>query len=145
MFPSSSQRPNQLTQLYFPGGHGGVGGGDLLERKLSESTLRFLVEEMARRNLSLELNTSMIPTGSCDVAPPPVTSMNVTDILASTLGDYVRPISSLTECYLPYVVERYRLQKTWRPEALKKFDKELSVMDIPPPVSTQVWQSSGTQ
>jgi hypothetical protein len=136
MVPSSSQRPNQLTQLYFPGGHGGVGGGNLFERKLSESTLLFLAEEMARRKLGLELNMSMIPTGSRDVAPPPVTPMNVTNILASTLGDYVRPISSLTECYLPYVVERYHLQKTWRPEALKKFEEQLLAMDIPGPAST---------
>jgi hypothetical protein len=132
MVPSSSQRPNQLTQLYFPGSHGGVGGGSLLETKLSESTLCFLAEEMARRKLGLELNMRMIPMGSPNVAPPPEASLRFTNLL----GHYVRPVSSLMECYLPFVVERYHLQKTWRPEALKKFEEQLLAMEIPAPGPT---------
>jgi Uncharacterized alpha/beta hydrolase domain (DUF2235) len=121
MEPTDPKRPSQLTQLYFPGTHAGVGGGSEFEKPLSDGALRFLTEEMARRNLGLELNMDLIPTGSRDVPPPKENGG-----IDRTFGDYIREIFSLEQCYVPHVVERYRLQPTWRPAALRKFDKELS-------------------
>jgi hypothetical protein len=83
------------------------------------------VEEMIRRQLGLELNRGLIPTGSRDVPP-----VRVACGIDGVFGKYIRPIKSLNECYLPYVLERYRLQKTWRPEALAAFDQALSAVDV---------------
>jgi hypothetical protein len=121
MSPSSPDNSSQLTQLYFPGTHAGVGGGSPDEEKLSDSALRFLVEEIDRRKLGLELNMDLIPRGSPDVPPVYVDSG-----IDQVFGKYIRPIGSLTDCYLPYVEERYRLQKAWRPAALKPFGEKLS-------------------
>jgi Uncharacterized alpha/beta hydrolase domain (DUF2235) len=125
MSPSSPENSSQLTQLYFPGTHSGVGGGSPDEEQLSDSALRFLVEEMDRRQLGLELNMGLIPTGSRDVPPVPVESG-----VDRVFGKYIRPINSLNECYRPYVEERYHLQNTWRPEALAAFDQDLSAVGV---------------
>jgi hypothetical protein len=125
MSPSSLDKSSQLTQLYFPGTHSGVGGGSPDEEQLSDSALRYLVQEMDRRQLGLELNMVLIPTGSRDVPP-----VRVACGIDRVFGKYIRPIKSLNECYLPYVRERYHLQKTWRPEALAAFDQALSADDV---------------
>jgi hypothetical protein len=122
MEPTDPKTPSQVTQLFFPGTHLGVGGGSKFERPLSDGALRFLTEEMARRNLGLEFDMNMIHAGSRDVPPPPKEKGGID----RAFGDYTREIFSLKQCYVPHVVERYRLQPTWRPAALRKFDKELS-------------------
>ena len=125
MSPSSPENSSQLTQLCFPGTHSGVGGGSPEEEQLSDSALRFLVEEMNHRQLGLELNMGLIPTGSRDVPPVPVECG-----VDRVFGKYIRPIKSLKECHQPFVKERYQLQKTWRPEALAAFDQDLSAVGV---------------
>jgi hypothetical protein len=121
MEPTDPMYPRQLTQLFFPGTHGGVCGGSQCERPLSDGRLRFLIEEMARSNLGLEFNINLIPTGSRDVPRPKEQGSIDRDF-----GDYIREISSLEQCYVSHVVERYRLRPTWRPAALSGFDNALS-------------------
>lgn len=120
--------PGQLTQLYFPGRHSGVGGGEPTEVDLSNYALTWLVGEMKRRGLALKVHAERIEPGTCDVPPPPPLGWKdwTTHLLMNAVaGVYVRPIHKIEECH-PSVAKRYGVQKEWRPKALKPIEKSLS-------------------
>ena len=82
MQPSNAALREQVTELYFPGGHSGVGGGSAAEVPLAENALHFVIHEMGRRNLkpgfSLPLLSAEDMCGQfalwmiviCKVSPP---------------------------------------------------------------------------
>ena len=53
----------QLTEVWFPGGHGGVGGGTLANSPLSNQALLWMMEEVERLNLGLTFDRSKIEDG----------------------------------------------------------------------------------
>lgn len=69
MTHNEERGPDQLTQLFFAGGHGGVGGGDSHEWPLSDYALHWMVGELKRRGCDLAFDVSRIPRGQTDIPP----------------------------------------------------------------------------
>jgi hypothetical protein len=128
MIASPDVGPDQVTELYFAGGHGGVGGGDTVEFPLSNYTLHWMVREMERRGIKLAINKKNLPEGSVDIEPHRKVQGKLFQVIQSITGRYVRPIESIKQCH-PSVVERYRKHPEWRPEALEKIAAELEAPD----------------
>jgi hypothetical protein len=49
-----SDKPGQLIQVWFPGGHGCVGGGSQQERGLSDRPLEWMLNHVSGLNLSVD-------------------------------------------------------------------------------------------
>lgn len=119
----------QLTQMYFFGGHGGIGGGDSRQINPAACTLRFLVEEMEKRELGLAINKDMIPD-YMDVVEDgeEIKSSAVMSFVEKVTGKFVRSIPSIDMVH-PSAIERYQKNEGWRPEALENLkDALLSFM-----------------
>lgn len=124
----SKHVPGQLTQLFFPGRHSGVGGGEPTEVELSNYALNWLVSELKRRGIALKLHEDRIEPGSCNVPPPPALGWKdwTTQFLMNRVaGIYIRPVNKVADCH-PSVAKRYALQPEWRPRALEKKKRPLS-------------------
>jgi uncharacterized protein (DUF2235 family) len=52
--PMESDQADQLSQVWFPGGHGCVGGGSLDERGLSDRPLKWMLENIAPLGLFVD-------------------------------------------------------------------------------------------
>uniref|UniRef100_A0A7S1XHT8 T6SS Phospholipase effector Tle1-like catalytic domain-containing protein n=1 Tax=Compsopogon caeruleus TaxID=31354 RepID=A0A7S1XHT8_9RHOD len=116
---------NQLTQLYFPGTHGGVGGGSSETEPLSDSVLHFLVGEMKRRGLGLEFVEDEIPLGDPTARIDPGKPSRLWKLIDRLTGRRIREIHSLDELHLPSVRLRYKARSEWRPESLRAFDAQI--------------------
>jgi hypothetical protein len=128
MHPSTAALREQVTELYFPGGHGGVGGGSAAEVPLAENALHFLIHEMGRRNLKLEFDTRRLSQGFVNVPP---TRYNERFLITLALGGrYVRPIRTVDDCHLQSVATRFQMQPNWRPPALRHLEHVLLQTDI---------------
>jgi len=55
--PMESDRTGQLSQVWFPGGHGCVGGGSKDERGLSDGPLDWILNSVASLGLALDKST----------------------------------------------------------------------------------------
>jgi uncharacterized protein (DUF2235 family) len=54
-----------LRQVWFPGGHGCVGGGTRSERGLSDATLEWMIEQVGELGLKLEFDKTAVEDGIC--------------------------------------------------------------------------------
>lgn len=110
--------PTQVTQKYFWGGHGGVGGGDSREEDCSRITLRFLLKEMEERGLSLAYDQQLVQELP-DIQAPTIKpdSNPLMAVIGFFTGKFVRPIKSIEDLHLT-AVKRYRLVEDWRPKNL---------------------------
>lgn len=125
MDPHNEAEEGQLTQLYFWGGHGGIGGGDPRQIVSSDCTLRFCVEEMQRRNLPLTLNMDMIPEyGDVEIEGEKVRSSKIMALVEKVTGKHVRQIDSIDKIH-PLAIKRYQTCPDWRPSALESLHEEL--------------------
>lgn len=115
----------QVTQKYLPGYHGGVGGGSLYEKPLSENSLWFVIEEIERRGIQIGFDVSRSKEIAVTVEPRPVPRMLSVYTVTKTLsGKFIRPVESLDELH-DSIVQRFCHVKSWRPPALKKFETEI--------------------
>jgi hypothetical protein len=128
MQPSSAAFLEQVTELYFPGGHGGVGGGSAAEVPLSDNAMHFLINEMGRRNLKLEFDTRHLSRGYVNVPPPKMCTRFL--LILGLGGRYVRPIRAVEDCHLQSVATRFQMQPQWRPVALRHLEHLLLQTDI---------------
>uniref|UniRef100_A0A7S1T6L6 T6SS Phospholipase effector Tle1-like catalytic domain-containing protein n=1 Tax=Compsopogon caeruleus TaxID=31354 RepID=A0A7S1T6L6_9RHOD len=116
---------NQLTQLYFPGAHGGVGGGSKETEALSDSTLQFLVGEMRQRGLGLDFFDDALPIGDPTAVIPHAPPSALWKLIGAISGRRIREIHNIDELHLPSVKARYKACPEWRPPSLKAFDAHL--------------------
>lgn len=118
-------QPGQLTQRFFWGGHGGVGGGDGRQLESSSCTIRFLVEEMQRREIPLLFKMDKIPEyGDVESPVPEVHSSRVMAFVEKITGKYVRPIPSVESLH-PLAIRRYQKVPEWRPASLEHLHDEI--------------------
>lgn len=122
--------PDQLTQLYFPGGHGGVGGGDEKEEPLSDNCLHFLVHEIKRRGMGIAFDMDLIPRGNVDIEPVNRQPSRLFQFIEGITGKHVRQISSTDELHMPSVATRYQRQPDWRPKALEHLHDEICEYEV---------------
>jgi uncharacterized protein (DUF2235 family) len=88
-----SDVPGQLSQVWFPGGHGAVGGGTMEERGLSDGALQWMFDNV--KALHLDLDENNVEYGKEDgqttfgVHPTPTASFPLAE---SKLGYKVRQL-----------------------------------------------------
>lgn len=122
--------PGQLTQLYFPGHHSGVGGGQPGEEKISNFTLMWLVGEVKRRGLPLSFHREIFEEGYVNLpfTPLPLAERLNNAMMNVAAGDLLqwKGVRTVTteECH-PGVAERYANYGDWRPAALEKVGNDL--------------------
>lgn len=118
--------PDQLTQLFFWGGHGGVGGGDLREpeQESAKAALLFLIAEMERRGLPLQINKKALPDGFNDTVEVISLQTFSTWIQKLLFGKYIRKVGSVDEIH-PSAKLRYQKMPEWRPASLKYLEESI--------------------
>lgn len=105
----------KLTQLFFPGTHGGVGGGSAHQEGLSNCTLKFVIDEIGARRLNLEFDMNRVPDGDpCQV---------ITHAKKSMFSE-PRKIDGVHMLH-DSVFVRYERLKEWRPRALTSIENDL--------------------
>lgn len=117
---------NQLTQKYFWGTHGGIGGSETTEQDAGATTLKFTIEEIKRRNMGLAIDESNVadyPDISCKEE---VTALNsgFMSMFTRFTGLYVRPIQSI-EAIHKSAIKRFQINSAWRPGALNNLAEQL--------------------
>lgn len=121
---------DRLTQLYFWGGHGGIGGGDARQLESSNCTIRFLVEEMERREIGLAMNMDMIPEyGDVEKTGEKLASSRIMSFVEKLTGKFVRPIESVDQLH-KLAIRRYQRCPDWRPVALKNLHDDIMAKDV---------------
>lgn len=121
---------NQLTQMYFWGGHGGVGGGDIRQQDASNCTIRFCIEEMARRGIALAIDMDKVPEyGNVEIEVPEIRSSRIMGLVENFTGKYVRPIPSIDLVH-PLAIKRYQRVSDWRPDSLRDLEEELLAYEL---------------
>lgn len=123
----------QLTQLYFPGSHSGVGGGSETEVGLSAYALAWMVREIRDRRVGLAFHEDRLPPPQLDAPPASLTtSERITHAcMRLAAGRYVREIRDSGECH-PAVAYRFQHVDLYRPPALcmpNKFHKKTPLSD----------------
>lgn len=112
-----------MTKLFFPGFHGGVGGGDPEQVKFAENAMRFVVDEMLRRELGLQFDMEKIPKGG-EVFQEHIKRPPRVLLLKALTGGHTRVIEN-TENLRESAIQKWERVGTWRPKAMKKFEDEL--------------------
>jgi uncharacterized protein (DUF2235 family) len=117
-----SSKPKQVTQVWFPGGHGCVGGGSKEDRGLSDGALEWMMEQV--ETLGLALDKTRVEDGirpSYD-APFDNTPKFPFDAAGTTLRKVTGSLFDLHES----IKKRWQDPKChYRPENLMQFCKEL--------------------
>lgn len=120
----------RLTQLYFWGGHGGIGGGDARQLESSHCTIRFLVEEMERREIGLAMNMDLIPEyGDVETSGETIASSRLMSFVEKLTGKFVRRIESADQLH-KLAIKRYQRCPNWRPAALKNLHDDIMAKDV---------------
>lgn len=129
MQQKSPKPPHQtLRQVWFPGGHGCVGGGSQEERGLSDAALEWMIDQVKDLGLGLEFDKSRIEYGlHADYKAP--FDNEVKGIYALT-GEHLRHLMGASEDDQPQIhaTVRQRWQhnfpnynQQYRPENLKDY------------------------
>lgn len=111
-------KPGQLSQFFFWGGHGGIGGGDDRQIPCSTITLRYVIDEMKERCPELEFADNFLPDEpDLESADAEFKSTGFLGFLFGFLGRYIRQVNSVNAIH-PSAIKRYQLRSDYRPEAL---------------------------
>lgn len=129
MDPHPIVGPDQLTQLFFWGGHGGIGGGDGRQLNCSDITLRFLISEMEKRGLALSFDKTFIPNEPDNLIPNINLKSNIIEDTIYLFGRYVRKIKTCQDVHTTAIV-RYKRIDSYRPDSLKPLHDELLALDL---------------
>lgn len=126
MVAHPSRGPDQVTEVFMPGHHSGVGGGSIRERHFSDNALRFLIEEIDRRGIEIGFNRDMVPEEK-DVNSVPIKLSFSYKLLRFAAGEQCRQISSIDALH-ESTFKRYNKVEAWRPEALKEYESNESFL-----------------
>lgn len=109
----------QLTEVWFPGGHGGVGGGTPANSPLSNGALLWMIESVERLNLGLKFDRHKIEDGvNVDV------SIQTNDDLKSPLFKGMRSMPSEAVLHQS-VYHRWHLCRWYRPKNLAEHHEKV--------------------
>lgn len=112
-------REGQVRELYLPGGHGGVGGGDAAQRELARNALFVMVEE-CRKVCDIGMVESRLPKELVKSVPHREGSSPRREMIKFFTGQRHRNIPNV-EALHSCVYERYQNVKEWRPPSLEQF------------------------
>lgn len=115
--------PDQVVrQVWFPGDHGSVGGGLKEQSKLSDATLKWMIESTGELGLGLDFDDSKIEPPvdfdyTCDFYVEPKSIINTATKLA---GAILREVSDEFQDLHESVKYRWKQRSDYRPQNLKK-------------------------
>jgi uncharacterized protein (DUF2235 family) len=120
MDPDPTRTSDQLTQRWFPGGHGCVGGGSQEERGLSDGALLWMLEQVG--NLGLAMDQECVEDGiEADYLAPFDNELKFPfDIGGLNIREVTGEFSDLHES----VKKRWKADENYRPENLIKFQQD---------------------
>lgn len=127
--------PSQVTEKFFWGSHGGVGGSEYTEPETIAVVLRFVLDELQALGFTLTIAADHpgVPKDYPDTAVERKLIAGLTRadavVNAMTGGQYTRKIESVDQVHFT-AVERFQKIPTWRPKALEKLEKELVAVDV---------------
>lgn len=106
----------RVIQVWFPGGHGCVGGGTKEHSGLSDAALQWMMDSSRNLELGLEFDPSVIPTGinpnyECDFKNAPG--------FFKLGGIKFREVSDVIDEFHESVVKRLHSRKDYRPKNLE--------------------------
>ncbi len=109
-----------LNEIWFPGGHGCVGGGSKEESRLSNTALKWMMDQIADLGLKLEFNRDVIEDGI--EADHKSKFDNTVEGIYKLLGEKQReiPPNSFQELH-ESTKNRWRDLSDYRPNNLKKY------------------------
>jgi uncharacterized protein (DUF2235 family) len=110
--PMKPAQADQLTEVWFPGGHGCVGGGTKANSPLSNAALLWAIDEVEKRNLGLTFDLQKIEDG---FRTDP--TIDISAELRRTLFKSLRVIPA-GAILAPSVFERWKSCRWYRPENL---------------------------
>lgn len=119
-----SSQPNQVTQVWFPGAHGCVGGGSKEESGLSDGALLWMMEQVEK--LGLALDTTHVEEG---IKPNASAFFDNTPKFPFDIGSpNIREVTGAFTDLHKSVKQRWQdpnLDPAYRPENLLKFQSQL--------------------
>jgi uncharacterized protein (DUF2235 family) len=115
----SDKNPNQLTEVWFPGTHGCIGGGSKENSLLSNAALLWTIEQVERLNLGLKFDRSKIEDG---VATDPTIHFDNEAKLPFSTKSREIPSGAI---FHSSVATRWQLDLDYRPENLVPFQDKL--------------------
>jgi uncharacterized protein (DUF2235 family) len=121
-----SSQDGQVTQVWFPGGHGCVGGGSKEERGLSDGALRWMMEQVEKLGLALDeshVEDGIQPKYDAPFDNTPKPPFNVG-------GPNLREVTGDFDHLHESVKKRWKYCKNYRPDNLMKFQKELDAWHL---------------
>jgi uncharacterized protein (DUF2235 family) len=118
---------NQVKQVWFPGGHGCIGGGTQVNSPLSNAALLWMMEEIEALQLGLSFDLPKIEDGV-------QTDASIFFSLASG-SSFDRKIPT-TDAFHPSVQQRWLVCPWYRPEPLEPFKSRLG--DSPAPAPAEI-------
>lgn len=119
LMEADSEVPNQVTQLYFWGTHGGVGGGNSNETIPSALTLKFVLQEMETRGLSLKVDLDIESMELDAEAEIPSATDSYLDMLIRYFTGVSKRLIPSTDAMHADAIQRYQNVCSWRPISLK--------------------------
>lgn len=128
-----SRSREHLQQAWFPGGHGGVGGGDAAEAPLSDGALQWMLEKLDESQCGLSHDVHRIQIA---FKPDPLLPLarngrfSIVTLFTNFLGRQRRqipdhtalqPSSGATEVISEFALERLQRLRGWLPGSLGEF------------------------
>lgn len=133
MHNHTKRRNDQVTEVYFPGGHGGVGGGSDSEKGLSDNTLIYVSQELMKKS-KLALRREVLPkkvSYKVDTRRERglFSWLSWGALIRLFTGSSTRDIESSKRLHKSALI-RYQNDALWRPQSLEKFKDELENFDL---------------
>lgn len=127
MTPTDSDRPGQVTTTFFWGLHGDIGGAE--RPIIADITLRFVLDELSRRECPLATISDAVPLAYPDAAGAPRDPDPPRDGLFSRIyrmftGLRVRDVQAVDQVH-ETAVARYKALESWRPKALERWEADI--------------------
>ncbi|MGE3143679.1 MAG: DUF2235 domain-containing protein [Hyphomonadaceae bacterium] len=120
-------QPARVTQMWFPGDHGGVGGG-CASMALSGAALLWMVEGAQACGLMFERGEGSILAGveaEVDVINGPTRDLNSNGLINFLLGQSWRKGLNAFEYAHPHACRRWCENRKYRPQPLRRFESVL--------------------
>jgi uncharacterized protein (DUF2235 family) len=120
----AANSPNQVKQVWFPGGHGCIGGGTKVNSPLSNAALLWMMEEIKALKLGLTFDLPKIEDG---------VQTDATIFFSLGSGSSFDRKIPITDEFHPSVQKRWLVCPWYRPEPLEPFKSRLGDSPVPAP------------
>lgn len=121
MDKSRTSRSQTLRQIWFPGNHGCIGGGDAQSQGLADITLQWMMQQA--QEVGLALNQSVIG----EIRPDPLNPFETSfGLFWRLLGIESRQILGGIDSLHDSILRRWHQDNTYRPENLQQYSTLLS-------------------